>query len=195
LRKRDPKKIAAFVFLVVFVASLVLLLFFISPVELVEKLGAHNGYLLTFLVSLFGGFSAVGAASFISLLVTLVAGGMNPIALGLVAGVSLAIGDLLMFYIASEGRQLLRGWWKQRIRKLAKFFQKKEWLNKATPVVAYLYFSFAPLPNDIIIFFLAAVDYPPKKTSLLIVLGDLTFALTLALLASRFGPEVLRFWY
>ena len=136
-------------------------------------------------VSLFGGFSAGGSLTFISLLITLVTGGMNPIYLGLVAGTALAIGDMFMFYAGSKGRELVTGKWDNKINKVAKAFKKRKWLEKMTPFIAYVYISFFPLPNDVLILFLAAIKYPRKKMNGIIILGDMTFALIVTLLTAR----------
>ena len=183
-RKRI-KKIILFLILAIFVISLMNLLFIISPEEIVNKIGVRNGYIIAFVVSFFGGFSAVGSISFISLLITLVAGGMNPVYLGLVAGISLAIGDMIMFYVGSKGRELVRGKWDEKIDKAANVLKKRKWLEKMGPVIAYLYIGFTPLPNDVLILFLAAVKYPPKKMNGIIILGDFTFVLMIIILATK----------
>ena len=179
------KKTIIFLVLSIVVISLITLLHFISPEEIVNKIGVRNGYIIAFVVSFFGGFSAVGSISFISLLITLVAGGMNPVYLGLVAGISLAIGDMIMFYVGSKGRELVRGKWDEKIDKAANVLKKRKWLEKMGPVIAYLYIGFTPLPNDVLILFLAAVKYPPKKMNGIIILGDITFALMITILAAK----------
>ncbi|MCK5629768.1 MAG: hypothetical protein KAI26_04075 [Nanoarchaeota archaeon] len=183
-RKRI-KKIILFLILAIFVISLMNLLFIISPEEIVNKIGVRNGYILAFVVSFFGGFSAGGSISFISLLITLVVGGMNPVYLCLITGISLAIGDMIMFYIGSKGRELIRGRWNNKLNKVANVFKKREWLEKMVPVISYLYIGFVPLPNDILILFLAAVKYPPKKMNGIIILGDFTFVLMIIILATK----------
>ncbi|MCK5476749.1 MAG: hypothetical protein KAI55_02415 [Candidatus Aenigmarchaeota archaeon] len=183
--EKRSAKIILFLVLVLFVISLITLLHFINPEELVNEIGIQNGYILVAVVSFFGGFSAGGSISFISLLIALVAGGMNPIYLGIVAGVSLAIGDIIIFYIGSKGIKLIRGKWDKRIDKIANVYKKRKWLEKIVFVIAYIYIGFLPLPNDIIILFLAAVKYPPKKMNVIIILGDFTFALMITLLATK----------
>jgi len=185
MTKKYNKKIIGFSVLVIFLISLITLLFFISPEEIVNKLGVRNAYLLTFFVSFFGGFSSGGSITFITLLITFVLGGMNPIYLGLVAGTSLAIGDMIMFFAGSKGRELIKGKWDKKINKVAKVFEKRKWLKKLTPIIAYLYIGFTPLPNDILLLFLAALKYPAKKMNAIIILGDLTFALMLTILTSK----------
>lgn len=179
------KKIISFLILVIFLVFLIIFLYFINPEEIVNKIGIRNGYILVFLVSLFGGFSAGGSITFISLLITLVAGGMNPVYLGLVAGVSLAIGDMIIFYAGSRGRELIEEKWDKKIDRVINVFKKRKYLEKMLPVFAYFYIGFVPLPNDILILFLAAIKYPAKKMNGIIILGDITFALMITILISK----------
>lgn len=179
------KKIIFFSILVIFLISLTALLYFISPEEIVNKIGVQNGYILAFIVSLFGGFSAGGSISFISLLITLAVGGMNPIYLGLISGIGLVIGDMIMFYAGSKGRELVNEKWTKRIDKIANFIKKRKALEKMVPFIAYLYIGFTPLPNDLIILFLAAIKYPAKRMAIIISLGDMSFTLSVTILASR----------
>jgi membrane protein DedA with SNARE-associated domain len=181
----NKRKIIGFSILAVLLISLITLLFFVNPEDIVTKIGVRNGYILAFIVSFFGGFSAGGSFSFISFLITLVIGGMNPIYLGLIAGISLAIGDIIMFYAGSRGRELIRRKWDKKIDQVANIFKKRKWLEKLTPLLAYLYIGFAPLPNDVLILFLAAIEFPSKKMNWIIILGDITFALMITMLAAK----------
>jgi len=183
--KKYNKKLISFLALVIFLVFLIILLYFISPEEIVNKIGVRNGYILAFVVSFFGGFSAGGSVSFISLLITFVVGGMNPVYLGLLAGTSLAIGDMIIFYAGSKGRELVRGKWDKKIDKVTNVFKKRKWLKKIIPIIAYVYIGFIPLPNDILILFLAAIEYPVKKMNGIIILGDITFALMITILAAK----------
>lgn len=179
------KKLLTFILLIALIFILITLSFVIDPTKIVDVLGTKNGYILTFFVSFFGGFSAGGSISFITLLITLVSGGMNPIYLGVVSGISLAIGDLIMYYTGQKGRDLISGKWDKRITAITKFLDKKKWLRKFIPIFSYLYISFAPLPNDILLLSLAAIKYPIKKIAVIIILGDLTFPLMITILVAN----------
>ncbi|MBT3538614.1 hypothetical protein HN481_00625 [Candidatus Parcubacteria bacterium] len=185
MNKKRTKKILIFSILVIFIISLIILLYFVSPEQIVDKIGVRNSYLLVIFVSFFGGFSSGGSVTFISLLATFAAGGMNPFYLALAAGISLAVGDIIMFYAGSKGRELIIGKWDNKIDKIANAIMKREWSKKAVPFLAYLYVGFAPLPNDILILFLAAIEYPHKKMYIILILGDITFASTITLLAAK----------
>jgi len=152
IRKHYKKLIALFLF-VAFVVSLMILLHYFSPKEIVDRVGIKNAYIIAFLVSFFGGFSTWSSVSFISTLITFVAGGLNPYYLGIIAGISLGIGDLLMFYLGSKGRELVVGKWDKKLDKVAKYIKKKK-IEKFIPFIAYLLIGFAPIPNDFINFFI-----------------------------------------
>lgn len=126
-----------------------------------------------FLVSLFGGFSAGGSLSFIATLIAFTTGGLNPIYLGLISGVALAIGDMFMFYAASKGRELIPDKYEGRIDRLAHYLHGKN--NFMIEIFIFLYMALAPLPNDLLLFSLAAVKYPQKRLVIPLILGDIAF--------------------
>ena len=172
---QKKRALVLFTVLVLFLVAVSVTLVFFSPSELVDRVGVRNGYLLAVLISFFGGFSSGGSISFITVLATLAAGGLNPIVLGLLSGVSLAIGDFILFTAGKQGRALVSKKWDKRIDRLEKAIQKRTWLRRLVPFLSYLYIGFAPLPNDLLLLFLAAIEYPPRRTAILIVLGDITF--------------------
>ena len=182
--KTYKKLIAALIF-ILFIIFFIVVVFFIHPEELVAKIGVRNAYILLFIISFFGGFSGGGAVTFISVLVTFVLAGMNPIYLGLIAGTSLTIGDMILFYAGSKGRELIRNKWDKKIEIFSNAIKKNKWLEKLVPFIAYIYIGILPLPNDILILFMAAIEYPVKKMNVIIFLGDITFALMIALLAAK----------
>ena len=176
------KKVILFAIVASLLIALIISLFFFNPEELVKKIGVTNAYLFLFVISFFGGFSAGGSVSFIATLTTFAIGGLNPWLLGITAGVALVIGDLIMFSIALQGRHLIKGKAKKKMDKFSKWVDGKA--HRFIPIIAYLYIGLSPFPNDLMILSLAAIDYPKKKVYLPIILGDLTFAILVAVLAS-----------
>ncbi len=181
--ERRYKNILVFLILVLFLALLITLLYTLGPQGIVEKIGVRNSYMVAFFVSFFGGFSAGGSISFIATLITLSIGGLNPIVLGLIAGVGLAIGDGIMFYIGFRGRRLIKGRWEKKLERFSHMIQKKA--GKAIPFITYFYMGFTPFPNDILILGLAAIEYEPKKLYIPLILGDITFALLISIFAAK----------
>lgn len=181
--KEYYKKFLIFFTLVLFLVLLSVLLYFFSPEEIVDKIGIRNAYLLAFVVSFFGGFSALSSITFVATLITLSIGGLNPILLGLVSGTSLAIGDGIIFYIGSKGREIIIGKWERKLEKISKLIKRK--VGKFIPFIAYIYIGLTPFPNDFMIVFLAMIKYPFKKLYAPIILGDLTFALLISIFATK----------
>jgi len=182
-QKNPAKNLIIAGLIIIFIALLFIVLFFWSPEELVDKLGVQNAYLILSIVSFFGGFSGWGSISFIATLIALAASGLNPIFLGITAGTSLAIGDLIMLFIGRKAVTKLDEKWDNRLRNFSKKFHKKTIL--LIPFLTFLYIAFVPLPNDLMIAFLAIMNYPYKKVALPIILGDYTFAILVAILASQ----------
>ena len=118
----------------------------------------------------------------VTILLTFVAGGINPLYLGLISGLGLAIGDVIMFIVSSKGRELVNKKWEKKLDKISNFFKGSP--KKIMPFFAYIYMGLTPFPNDILIVFLAVIKYPIKKLYLPIFLGDMTYPLIISLLAS-----------
>jgi hypothetical protein len=183
MEKESIVELVIFLCLVLFIISLMVLLYFISPEQIVAKMGISNVYLFTLLISFFAGFSAWTSFSMVAILLTFVAGGISPIFLGLITGLGLAVGDIIMFFVGSRGRKLISGRWKKRLNKIARFFDGK--LKKLVPFLCYIYIGLTPFPNNFLIIFLALIKYPIKKLYVPIVLGDMTFPLVITLLAAK----------
>lgn len=156
----------------------------VDPNMIVEQIGVTNGYIIAFCISLFAGISAPTAATAYSFIATLIAGGLNPFILGVLTGCAFSIGDMLWFSLGSKGRSLLTGKIDKRIKQISSYIEKKQ-LEKYIPFFGYIYMTFSPFPNDWLLLFLAAIQFPPKKTYLLIVLGDISFMLFFSFLISQ----------
>ncbi len=180
---RKQKKIILFSAILFFMIFFIIFVSFISPEELVNKIGVNNSYLFMLLISFFAGFSVWTSFSMVAILITLVAGGLNPIYLGLVSGLGLAVGDIIMFILASKGRELVSGKWEKRLNKLSEFFKGKP--RKLIPFISYIYIGLTPIPNDYLMIFLALIKYPIKKLYVPLILGDITYPLIIAILASK----------
>ena len=181
--ENKTKLILIFLVLFIFVISLITLLYFVNPEKIVERIGVENSYIFIFLVAFFAGFSSWTSFSLVTLLITLTMGGMNPVYLGLIAGVGLAIGDVIMFLTGSKGRELITGDWEKKLEKLAKFFEGEP--KKLIPLVTYIYMGLTPLPNDFLMIFLSLIKYPLKKLYIPIILGDITYPLLITLLVTK----------
>ncbi|MBD3247404.1 hypothetical protein GF378_02175 [Candidatus Pacearchaeota archaeon] len=185
-KEKRIREIAIFSIILALVISLIIILFFVSPQEIVSMLGVSNAFAFTFLTSFFAGFSAWTSFSFVAVLITFTLGGLNFFYLGLISGAGLIIGDFLMFFLSSKARNIASSSsekWEKRLRKLTKIFQGKP--RKLIPFLTFVYMGLTPFPNDLLIIFLALIKMPIKKLYIPIILGDLTYPLMITFLTAK----------
>ena len=160
----------------VFVVVWVSLLALVGPSKLVSIIGVQNGYLLAFLIAAFGGFSSLTAVSLVATIVTLSAGGLNPLLLGLFAGTGMTIGDLIYFYLGNAGRNALHP--ESRLRALVE--KSSAWLSDKPkwmlPLVTFIYAGFLPLPNDVLTVSLALAGGKMRVIVVPLFLGNIIHA-------------------
>lgn len=186
MRNNNSKriKIISLAIFGLFLLSVPITSLIIGPQELIDSIGLSNGYILAFVVSFFAGFSALTILSFYSMLISLIVGGLNPVLLGLIAGLSIASGDIILYYFCRTGRDLITGKIDTIIERGKAWFEKKNRI-RWVPSISYLYMSFAPLPNDWLLLLLASIRYPRSRIYPIILLGDITHAIVITLLASK----------
>jgi membrane protein YqaA with SNARE-associated domain len=159
------------------------LLYNISPVEIVQKIGVENGYIIAFLIAVIGGISSVTASSYYVIIGTLTAGGLNILLLGLIGGAGATISDSLFYYIGKKGKEIHS----KKTRKLEKFLKK---IIKKSPVwgiylIIFVYIGLTPLPNEILTASLGLSGYKYKKAVLFIFLGNITGTIVFGYLISK----------
>ena len=170
------------------VAAWIVLLHYVSPSDLVETIGIRNGYLVMFLVALFGGVSSFTAVSFVATALTLSAGGLNPIFLALASGVGTTLSDSLFFWIGRHAHHVIES------QRLSAVIDKIAiWLNDRSRVVVglfiYIYTGFTPLPTDLLTIVLGLTRQPYVFVIIALTLGNITFTYLLA----TFGETFLAF--
>ena len=95
---KSIKRSLLFWIILAFVVAWTVLLFFFSPKEIVEMIGVNNSYLVIFLVAVIGAFSSFTTFSAYPVIVTMAAGKLDPLLIGVVAGIGLAIGDTFFYF-------------------------------------------------------------------------------------------------
>lgn len=160
----------------------VVLIFVVPPDEIVRRLGMENAYGVVLMLSVIGALGSMTTFSSYPAIVTFAAGGMSVGALGLVSGVGLTVGDALFYTLVTEVSGLLRG------RAREKAVEVGEWLESrprwVIPVVVYVWVGLLPLANNVLTAALALSGYRFRKILLPIFLGNVTFPLGVAYLAS-----------
>lgn len=158
-----------------------LLMFAVGPKGLIDYLGLRNSYIVAFALAVLGGVSSFTAGPFYSTIITLGAGGASIPLLAVTAGIGLAISDSIFYLFGNKGEKLLsENLHRRRDRLVAWIREKPRWV---VPILAFLYISLAPLPNDLLMLSLAASKYPYRNLLPAILFGDITAILILAYLA------------
>jgi membrane protein YqaA with SNARE-associated domain len=172
---------AIFIIVLGFIILWSIILIVVGPDAIVDRVGVTNGYILVFLVAAVGGASTISSASFYATIITLASGGLNPLALGIIAGTGLTIGDSLFFYFGKKGRDIAPERFQDRIDRLTLWFKAQE--DRQIQVFAFTYAGFVPLPNEILTISISLSGYPYRKIIGPILLGNMTLMSIIAYLA------------
>lgn len=173
----NRKKLYVFLGLLVFILIWSFLLFYFSPMSIVQSLGVTNSYLFLALMAFIGGTSILLPIPYHIFTISFAAAGLNPFLLGIAAGLGALIGDSTTYYIAYRGHDI--------IPRKNKFFNKIfDWLlNKKPfflPIFAFFYAALIPLSDDIIMIPAGLAHYPFKRLIISLGLGKILFHTLLA---------------
>lgn len=167
----DKKKLFVFLFLLIVFVLWSLLLVFYSPHKIVEHIGITNAYLFLTVIAFIGGTSIFLPFPYYIFTITFGGAGLNPLLLGLAAGLGTLMGDSISYYIAYRGRDVVP-------RKSSKFFKKIfDWLVKKhpmfMPLFAFFYAALIPLPDDLIMVPAGITRYPFLRLAVSVGLGKI----------------------
>lgn len=134
---------------------------------------SNLGYVGVFLISLIGSSTIIfplPAASF----VFMAAAFLNPLHLGLLAGLGAALGELVGYVFGFYGRKVSGKRFENELKKAKKMFEKYGGF------VALIIFAATPLPDDIIGIIAGLLKYEVKKFFFAVLIGKILFHLVLA---------------
>lgn len=158
----------------------------VSPAEIVDVIGVKNGYLVMFLIAFFGGVSSFTGVSYIATVLTLSAGGLNPLFLALVSAAGISISDSAFYFIGIHSHHIIDS---NRLKSLID--KSSIWLNKQSRVITgliiYVYTGFTPLPTDLLTIMLGLTRQPYLYVITVLTLGNFTFSFLLASLGNNFN--------
>lgn len=167
------------------IAAWMIILHYFSPEELVRIIGISNGYLVVFLIALFGGVSSFTGVSFVAAILTFSSGGLNPALLALASGVGVTLSDTLFYVIGRHAHHVVENATLQHIIERVSI-----WLNDRSPLVIglciYVYTGFTPLPTDILTIMLGLTKQPYIFVVTTLALGNITFTYLLATAGTSF---------
>ena len=156
--------------------------------EIVDYIGVENAYLISFLLAVFGGLSAVTGLSFFASVATFSSGGADPFLLALFGGLGVFLSDSIFFLAARYGVEIL----KKKAKPLSLWLVSKmeKFSLNMILIGVYVYIGFTPLPNDILMIALAFIGTPFKRLAPVLMAGSIT----IVFLTAYFG-EIIFKWF
>ncbi|MFA5258996.1 MAG: VTT domain-containing protein [Candidatus Pacearchaeota archaeon] len=176
---KNLKKKIGLCILLLFVISLSVLLYFISPSKIVNFIGIENSYVLVFILGILGGVSILFPFPYYLFVLTFAAGGSNPILLGIFTGLGVIIGESTSYWIGYNGTFIFSNKFQ---KKLVNFSKNLNTLKNTIlmSLFLFIYGVFIPIPNDVLILPLGATKYNYWKLIIPLGLGNILFNILLA---------------
>jgi membrane protein YqaA with SNARE-associated domain len=150
--------------------------FWLGPTTIISWMGVENSYVLLALVSFIGGLSTLSGVPYQLVLITLAAGGLNPLYLGLVSATAVTLGDSSSYLVGYYGRTLFG----KHLERLQYFVTNHP---RLLPLGIFFYGTIVPISSDIITIPLGFLRYPMWKVLLPLGVGTLIFNIGLAYMA------------
>lgn len=151
----------------------------IGAERIVAFVGAENGYVVMFLVALFGGLSTFTSVTYFATVLTLGSAGLNPVGLAAASSMGVSIGDAIFYFIGYLGlRHVVAGWIGRAIHRASVWLETKP--RAFVFAAVYAYAAFTPLPNDLLAVALGAMRQPLFLILPALILGNFTLTLILA---------------
>lgn len=140
---------------------------------------SNLGYFGIFLISLIGSSTIIfplPAATFVFLAGAI----LNPLILGVVAGIGAALGELVGYSLGFGGRKITEKNFKAKLERAERMFEKYGGF------LVLILFAATPLPDDIVGIAGGVLKYEIKKFFSAVLIGKVIFHLILAF-AGNFG--------
>ena len=134
---------------------------------------ANFSYVGVFLISLIGSSTVIfplPAAVFVFMLAAF----LNPLGVGIAAGMGAAIGELVGYVLGWGGRRITGKKFKKEFERANKMFEKYGGF------LALVIFAMTPLPDDFVGIVAGFLKYEIKKFFIAVLLGKIIFHLILA---------------
>jgi membrane protein YqaA with SNARE-associated domain len=144
-----------------------------SPSDIVDWLGASNGYIATLILSFLGGVSMFITVPYHLVLMTFAAGGLNPLLLGLVATIGQCGGDTTSYFVGYGGAHVLPQGLHKLVGRILAWCEGRPYWQVFLAVVVYG--SISPLSNDFILIPLGMARYSYRRIMIPLEIGNLIF--------------------
>lgn len=170
---KKTKKWIKFSIIAAIIFIWIVLLFIINPEKIIESIGIHNVYFITFLLAAIAGGSSFTAPSMYGILITFILGGAPLIPIAVIAGIGSTLGDSAYMYLGKRSHHVLPSKTRKRLQGI---IEKLETKNKIVmPFFIFAYAAFAPIPNDLMTVSLGMTGYKIRNAIIPIVIGNMIY--------------------
>lgn len=185
------KRISAFLPPVILIGLFIgwsVLIFHVPPASIIERIGISNGYAAAFILAFLGGLSAFISFPYYLGILTLGAGGLEPVFLGIAAAGGLFLGDSTSYLIGYTGRDIIPS----RLHRVFDRFcswclSHPSWL---VPTVLFLYGALVPFSNDLLVVPMGLARFPFWRLMIPLSLGNVVFNTGVALIGAYGGSAL-----
>lgn len=146
---------------------------------LLGYIGARNAYFFVYAIAFLGSITTFASIPYPLILISLVAGGLNPLLAGSLSALGVITSDTCTFFAARKGRALLSSNMSSTLLSFSRWLHKYPRL--ITPSLA-LYGTFSPLSNDIAVISFSLMKYSYWKVIPPLAVGNLTYNISIAFL-------------
>lgn len=176
---RRRNKIASAVVVVGFYLAISIALASFSADDIIDAVGASNAYVLMFTLGMIGGFTTFTGIPYHLVLMSLAAGGLSPIALGLSTAIGVMLGDSTMYLIGNKVKTGLPPRIEATVEHLSERMAQHPKL--VTPALIS-YGALSPFSNDFVVASLSMIGYSYWKTIIPLAVGNTFYNIVLAYL-------------
>ena len=162
---------------IILLILVILLAFWVSGTvkdsDFVRSLIRQFGYGGIFLIAVVSGFNLVIPVPAISFLPVFLTSGLNTFAVVAIIAAGMTLADFVGYLLGKAGRHLALSALERRVAN--KFEGLKEQLHWSPALLLFLFASFIPIPNEVIVIPMAFLGYRLVYILLPVFLGNLVF--------------------
>ncbi|PJE64331.1 MAG: hypothetical protein COU90_02670 [Candidatus Ryanbacteria bacterium CG10_big_fil_rev_8_21_14_0_10_43_42] len=173
-RTRSHPPYGAFLIFSLFVFVWAVFLYKYTPGEIVEMIGIENGFIIAFVAAFLGGLSTFSSVPYTLIIVTLGAGGLHPLGLGLVASLGLFLGDSTSYFLGYYGNGVVPSRLQEYLQRFHNWLVQERFTS-VMPFFIFLYGALFPFSNDVVVISFGLARYPYWKVMIPLTLGAVVF--------------------
>lgn len=163
----------------------------VSSETLINFVGSDNAFVLMFALGIVGGLTTFSGIPYQFVLMSLAAGGINPIGLGLSTAIGVMIGDSTMFFISKKLKTALSSKTQKIFKKVYKYLEPHPSLIN---LGLFLYGLLSPFSNDFVVASMSIMGYSYRKIIVPLAIGNIFFNIGLAYLGLYAYDSIIGFF-